>query len=94
MSIASLLELRVEDGKPTAPQLQWIGRGPRLLAPIRLQALVDEKWIDAEVVEAPEPALRDGAAACQSKQTVGSYTVTLTASYRADGAGFCLSVVM
>ena len=79
------LELRTGDEEPAASQLQWLGRGPRLVAPVRLQALVEDQPVDAEVVAAAAPAMEDGIATARSKLKVGPYTVELTSIYRANG---------
>ena len=80
------LELRLNNEEPTARQLQRIGRGNRLLGPIRLQALVEEDWVDAEVLEAAVPAAQEqGIVTARSRQRVGPYTVTLNTTYHPDG---------
>lgn len=80
------LELRQkEEAEPTAQQLQWIGRGPRLVNPIRLQALVEENWVEADVGTAAKLALDGATAQCRSELTVGPYAVTLSSAYRPDG---------
>lgn len=80
------LELRDGDPPPDSHLLQWLGRGPRLAAPIRIQAWHRDEWIDATAATAATPTLIDGHVTCRSTLTAGPYTVTLTCRYAADGA--------
>lgn len=77
--------MNATEEEPPSTMLQQIGRGPRLVAPIRLQALVEEQWVDAQVVEHTPPAKQENAVTASSTQQIGPYTVKLSSVYRADG---------
>ncbi len=77
--------MNAPEEEPPSTMLQKIGRGPRLLAPIRLQALVEEQWVDAQIVERTPPAKQEATVTTGSTQQVGPYTVKLSSVYRTDG---------
>ncbi len=79
------LELRETKGKPGAMLLQWLGRGPRLRTPLRLQAFVKGKWVDGKVVTAAKATVDKGVVTARAKLQIGPYAVDLVCRYRAAG---------
>ncbi|MFW6367197.1 MAG: hypothetical protein ACOC0L_00875, partial [bacterium] len=78
-------QINETEGEPPDTLLQQIGRGPRLLAPVRLQALVEGQWVDAKLLDHDAPAKQNAVVNAGSSQQVGPYTVELTSVYRSDG---------
>jgi len=71
---------------PTDAELQAIGRGPQLRAPLRIQANTKGRLTDAKVTQPAKPALAEGEVTCTSKLAIGSATLTLSLTYERDGA--------
>jgi len=84
------LEKRDDPSKMTEADLQAIGRGPQLRAPMRLEAVVGEKRVTAEVVEAAKPVRTwKSELELSSKLKLGALDASVTTQYDCDGALTC-----
>ncbi|MFO7870219.1 MAG: hypothetical protein R6V03_02165 [Kiritimatiellia bacterium] len=79
------LELRREGQEPDAMVLQWLGRGPRLVAPMRLEAMVEGEWVESTVVSPAEPEISNGAVRAEARLKTGTYDVRISCAYRGGG---------
>ncbi len=82
------LEKRGKNAKPpTAAELRWMGRGPQLRAPMRIEASVEGGRKSAEIVE-PAKLVREWKSELEyaSKLKVGPLDVDLDVQYDCDGA--------
>lgn len=83
------LELR---GKAVpADVLKWMGRGPQLRSPIRIEATIagEKTPLKAGAADIAKPELKDGAVACSAKLSAGTLAATLATRYEPDGAILC-----
>jgi len=81
------LEKRGKDAKLTAEELTWLGRGPQLRAPIRLEVVAGGQRIAAEVIE-PARLVREWKSEFEyaSKLKAGPLDVDMRVRYDCDGS--------
>jgi len=81
------LEVRFGEKELTEGQLQAIGRGPQLRAPLRLEAVIDGKRLTAEVTQAAKLVRQwQSETEFASTMKVGPLEAELSSQYDCDGA--------